>query len=205
MKKILLLICISIAGILAAGCIGEEKEIDTKTLSIIINQSDVPGLALKEQYFMAIPKSRSFTFGEGDDSGNVPGMEKYSDALPEGARHVGQSSYWADESGRKVRVLLLRYDSNTEFKDIFVKTLDNYKQRSKELKDKGIEVDDPDVGEYSFYYLSRDSQPDIRNVSLYFTYKNYYAKIEVIDTKEKSLDEAVRIAEIVENRLGENV
>lgn len=91
MKIFLLLIGISIVGILAAGCIGEEKEIDTKTLFIIINESDVPGLALKEQYFMAIPKSRSFTFGEGDDSGNVPGMEKYSDALPEGARHVGQS------------------------------------------------------------------------------------------------------------------
>ncbi len=205
MKKLLLIICISIMGILVAGCIGGEKETDTKTLSIIINESDVPGLTLKEHYFMAIPERRSFIFGEGGDSGNVPGMEKYSDALPKDTRHVGQSSYWADESGRKVRVFLLKYDSNTEYKDIFVKTFDSYKQHSKELEDKGVEVGDPDIGDYSFYYLSTDSQPDIRNVRLYFSYKNYYAKIEVSNTKEKCLDEAIRIAKIVENRLGENI
>jgi len=202
MEKLLLLILISIMGILVAGCISGETKTDTKTQSIIINQMDVPGLSLKEYYFMSIPESRTFIYGKGDDSGNVNGLEKYNDALPKGARHIGQSSYWADESGRKVRVLLLWYDSSTEFRDIFVKTLDNYKQHSKELEDQGVEVDDPDIGDYSFYYISPDSQPENLNVRLYFTYKNYYTKIEVIDIKDKSLDNAIRIAEIVEKRLG---
>jgi hypothetical protein len=205
MKKLFLIIWISIMGILVAGCFGGETETNTKPLSILINESDVPGLSLKEHYYMSIPESRSFIFGEGNESGNVPGMEKYTDALPKGTRHVGQSLYWADDSGRNVQVLLLRYDSKSKFEDIFVKTLDNYKKHNKELTDKGVEVDDPDIGDYSFYYLSRNPQSDIRTVSLYFTYKNYYAKIYVKDIKEKSLDEAIRIAKIVENRLGESV
>lgn len=62
----------------------------------------------------------------------------------------------------------------SEFEDTFVKTLDN-KQHSQELKNKGIDIDDPQIRDNSFYYL--ETKSNVENIRLYFTHKNHHAKI----------------------------
>ena len=96
---------------------------------------------------------------------------------------------------------MLKYDSDSGFKETFIPTLTNYKLNTEELKDLGVEVDDPNIGDYSFYY----NEIDTGSIRLYFTYENYYAKIEVADEKENSLNESIRIAKIIKDRLDENI
>jgi len=95
---------------------------------------------------------------------------------------------------------LIRYDSSSKFEETFVKTLENYKKHSQDLKNKNIYVDDPHIGDSSFYYLETNS--NVETIRIYFTNGNYYAKISVTDENGKSLDEANRIARIVDSRLG---
>jgi len=91
--------------VLISGCMDKEEATISETdpesgihaQTLIINQSDIPGLSLVESYFMAIPRSSSYDFGDGDDSGIVPGMEKYVNSLPEGTRPVGQFSDWSED------------------------------------------------------------------------------------------------------------
>ena len=176
-----------------------NQESGNQTLDLIINQNDIPGHTLVEHYFMSTSNNSPYTFS-GHESGQGTGIENYIGSLPTATRNVGQFSYWADRSGQEVRVLLIKYDSNSGFEGTFVPTLDNYKRNTDKLKDIGVEVDDPNIGDYSFYY----NEIDKGNIRLYFTYENYYAKIEVADKKENNVNESIRIATIIKDRLDEN-
>ena len=198
--------------ILTSGCIGEDKpksymptnilinqESGNQTPDLILKQNDVPGFTLVEHYFMAITNNSAYIFSD-QESSQATGIKNYIGFLPTGTRNVGQFSYWADESGHEVRVLLIKYDSNSGFEGTFVPTLDNYKRNTEKLKDIGVEVDDPEIGDYSFYY----NEIDKGNILLYFTYQNYYAKIEVADQIENNVNESIRIATIIKDRLDES-
>ena len=213
MKKFLITYILIIIGIIfISGCTEENKpksyipkdilinqESGNQTPDLIIKQNDVSGFTLVEYYFMAISNNSAYTFS-GHESGRATGMKNYIGSLPTGTRNVGQFSYWADKSGQEVRVLLIKYDSNSGFERTFVPTLDNYKRNTEKLKDIGVEVDDPDIGDYSFYY----NEIEKGNIRLYFTHQNYYAEIEVADEKKNNLNESIRIATIIKDRLDEN-
>ena len=58
----------------------------------------------------------------------------------------------------------------------------------------------PNIGDASFY-MSMTKNIDVGQFRLRFIQKNYMVQIEVLDEKDKSLNEAIRIAKIVNRRL----
>lgn len=119
-----------------AGCIGEEKtdtdtpashqnnqESDDQTTDSIVIQSDVRGLTLDPNYhFFAVPKNTLYVFGNLTDL-------TYGATLPIGYRNVGEKSRWTDQSGRVVRIILYKYDSNPS---TTIEYITNLKGTSKE-------------------------------------------------------------------------
>lgn len=212
MKK-MLHISIIVGIVFVAGCIGGEKVTDTgqksvtETSDLIIKQSDVPGLPQIKSYYFAFPKSRSLVNVNsrilagwhmnmvGDDIVKV-----YEDTLPVGTKNVGQNSNFLDNSGRRITVSFTKFDSNSEFKKYFVDKQEVCKNIKTNLEGCGL----PNIGDDSYYsYRVRNNQPDVETIVLEFVHRNYFVYIEVIDEKEKSLNEAIRIAKIVESRIGE--
>lgn len=227
MKK-LLLTCILIVGIIfITGCIGEEKtntgtltssqisqESDTQAPDLIIKPSDVPGRTLTEYFFIGFPKSTIYSCEYRSLLSTESGEVKYKDVLPLGTRNVGQLSSWSDESGRSIVVVLRKYDSNSGFKDEkversnrFAVDIDDFKQNTQAYKDVGRDIGDANIGDCSIYkclpiYPDRpDYQPDVKNTFLTFIYGNYLVNVIVVDEKDKSVNEAIRIAKIIESEL----
>lgn len=213
MKK-LLLTCILIASIIfITGCIGEEKtntetstsdqinqESDNQVPDLILKPNDVPKLTLTDYSFKAVSKSATYDLNNTDGS-------SYRDVLPLGMRNVGQGSEWEDESGRRVRVDISKFDSNLDseaFSEAWDKQVDEYTnyvdQHPQEAKESALIMGNPNIGDASFY-MSLGYNPDVEQNSLQFTHKNYVVGIEVVDEKDKSIKEAKRIAEIIKSRL----
>ena len=221
MKK-LLLICILIMSIIfITGCIGEEKP-DTETLStsqnnqqsnsqtteLLLKQNDLSGHALTSYSFKAYPKVTEFY------SNNQNFLTKYSDILPEGKRNVGQSMEWHQMTDQRLTVTvdLTKCDSNSGFED-YLELIENIMHESlNELDSKekeefitgyGFEEGNPDIGDHSYYKSMAYGGPStgIYATGLTFYYKNYLCHITVLDAKDKSKNEAIRIAKIIESRL----
>jgi len=220
MKK-LLLTCILIVSIMfITGCIGEEKtdtetptssqishESNTQVPDLIMQPSDVPGLTLTDYYFIAVSKSAAFDLNNIDTPQSYQNAQ-YQNVLPLGMRNAGQQSKWEDESGRRVEVVLTKFDSNSGFEVLsegWDEQRDEYNdqinQHPQEFKESGLSVmGNPNIGDAS-YYVSLPSGQDVETIVLNFIYKNYMVCIEVNDEKDKSAKEAIRIAKIVKNRL----
>ena len=220
--KKLLLICILVMSIIfITGCIGEEKP-DTGTLStsqnnqqsnsqtteLLLKQNDLLGYALKSYSFKAYPKVTEFYLN------NQNFLTKYSGVLPEGKRNVGQSMEWQEmvDQGLTVTVDLTKYDSNSGFEDyleltenIMHESLNKLDSEKKEefIIGYGFEEGNPDIGDHSYYKSMAYAGPStgIHATYLTFYYKNYLCQITVLDAKDKSKNEAIRIAKIIESRL----
>ena len=93
-------------------------------------------------------------------------------------------------------------DSNSRFKSYFdIKT--KYFEEKKDGKQDVLDADFgyPNIGDSSYYYAVPKNELNTAGTRLEFARGNYIGLIRVIDNKDKSLNEAIRIARIVENRL----
>lgn len=217
MKK-LLLIFVIIGIVFVAGCIGGEKVTDTKTSTdsqtnqksdtqtpeSIIQPSDVPGLTLKDFSFFAVPKSLDVIH---DGLNGPTGLIRYKDNLPVGTKKIGaESSSWEDATGRLVSIGYIHYDSTNNFssqKLLYpLSNLNSWKEQGKI-----IGYGDPKIGDYSIWieYPIKSSSgvnnPDVQHIFLNYIYKTNIVNLQVIDEKDKSLNEAVRIAKLIQSRL----
>lgn len=207
MKKLLTIFILMVSILFISGCTSEEKtnpeasidsqinqQSDAETPDLMIKPRDVPGLTLMNYHFSAVPKSGIITFK------NESGVKEYKDVLPLGNRNVGEVSVWGDESGRQLIFGLGKYDSNIgleDFKVDFTYTTEG----AQKMKDFGCDFGDPNIGDFSNYESCPYSTSDIKYTKLKFAYKNNLVSIFVIDENDKSLNEALRIAKIVEGRL----
>ncbi len=114
--------------------------------------------------------------------------------MPIGNRHIGETSSWRDNSGREIQVITLKFDSNSEFNNYF--STDFGKQT---VRSYCINVNDPKIGDNSAYCSW--SNPNVLNIILEYTYNKNFVFIRVTDEKDKSLSEAIRIANVVKSRL----
>jgi hypothetical protein len=209
MKKTLIFF-ILIIFLLFTGCVGGEDESTPETDSesgtthdFIIKSSDLPGLTLNGYFFYATPESDIYTFN------SSPGS-KYTDALPSGTRNVGEKSYWINESGQHVvAVEIEKYDSDDGLETIFknreewIEMIKNAIEHDAELSWAEYETDTCNIGTKGYYESTSPlSDPDISLTMLTFmTSNNELVTINVRDETGKDLDEAMRIAKIVEERL----
>ena len=216
MNKISIICILIVSVIFISGCTSDEQassdiltssqsnqESATQSPELIIKQSDVPGLTLNQNYDLyAVQKNTVYVYG------NESGRIKYTDTLRMGYRNVGENSRWGDHSGRGVNVELFKYDSNSGLMEIIFKIKDSYDTVSKEeLKvaeeEKGIKFvfGDPNIGDYSYYVSTTDINTDIKATSITLIYKNNLVFMSVIGEKDKSFNEAIRIAKLVKSRL----
>ena len=214
--KKLLLTCILIMSIVfIAGCIGEEKtdtetpashqitqESDTQTTDSILKPSDVPRLTLNpNSEFYAVPKNTLYVYG------NITNREGYGDTLPIGYRNVGEKSIWEDQSGRRVRIFLSKYDSdpNSKLIESFTDLEDNFEEeyvaKWKHQPNTDYDWGDPHIGDYSWYYTSTDQSTDIQTTIIWLLYSDNHVMMEITDEEGKSKKEAIRIAKIIKSRL----
>lgn len=216
MKKSLIICILIVSVIFISGCTSDEQasseismssqsnqKSDTQNPELIIKQSDVPGLTLDQNYDLyAVQKNTIYVYGNESD------RVRYANTLRIGYRNVGEESQWKDQSGRQVKVELSKYDSNSGLIELISNTKDVWGTTSKEeLKvaedEHGVKFDfgDPNIGDYSIYRSVTDLNTDTQGTLLYFIYKNNYVYIVVSDEKDKSFNEAIRIAKIVKSRL----
>jgi len=214
--KKLLLICIVIVGIVfVAGCIGGKKatnsiesqtqpKSNTQIPDLIIKQSDVPGLTLKEYNFIEVPKNISFNYTAYSEG--VPQVE-YKDVLRIGFRNSGQDSKWMDMSGpRGLDVVFRKFDSNDGIeklfadKQLYCENIKAGKIQTDEYSNNGCAS--PNIGDKSFYtYYTYRNNRYIEATEVLFVRRNYLVIVKVGDLKGESVNESIRIAKIVERRL----
>ena len=138
--------------------------------------------------------------------------EKYTDVLPIGMRNVGQESSWKDKSGRRVDVYFIKLDSPS-FNKCYVESMDALIDEINQnpqlhLKSSFIGTEDVNnmvhlsIGDYCYYIPKQDPDNlDIQQTNLVFCYKNNWVWMSVIDETDESINEAIRIAKKVKNRL----
>ena len=116
MKKLLIICILIVSIILISGCTSDEQanseistsdqinqESDDYVPDLILKPNDVPKLTLSKYNFIAVSKSAIYDL-------NSTGVSTYQDVLPLGMRNVGQGSEWEDQSGRRVRVGIEKFD-----------------------------------------------------------------------------------------------
>ncbi|MDW7732940.1 MAG: hypothetical protein SCH66_10995 [Methanolobus sp.] len=212
--KHIMTISIVIACLLFTGCISNEEDTSeasyysgsVQTPDFIIKPSDVPGLTLNSYFFYAVPENEIYT------SNSSPGS-KYTESLPVGTRNVGEKSYWMDESGQHaVAVEIEKYDSDDGLEAMFehgyewIEIVRNATEHGVDIQ--GIEYDTYDtdacdIGTNGIYSSKAPSdKPKISYTTITFmTSNNELVTVNTIDERGKDLDEAIRIAKIVEARL----
>lgn len=216
MKKLFIISILFFSAFFISGCISDEKtnsetspdsqinqNLDTQSVDLIIKSKDVLGLTLSQNYkFLAVPKNTLYVYGD-----NGIDQKRYTNTLPIGYRNVGEESTWRDQSGRQVTVTLFKYDSNSELIELISNTKEYWDSTKEEWKDaeveNGVKLDfgESNIGDYSHYISSTDINTDIQGTTITFVYKNNLATIFVTDEKDKSFNEAIRIAKLVKNRL----
>jgi hypothetical protein len=216
MKKFSVICIIIVSVILISGCTGGDKSIDsnalndaqtnqkldTKASDLLIKPSDVPGLTLKNFGFIAVPKSSSYIYSN-SSSGDIE-MSSYQDTLPIGTRNVGQSSIWLDNSGRMLQIESHKYDSNANFQFDYIQVCGILTEQNKNYSDvMDFGCGNPSIGDNSYYQygIDKKNKPDVAITQLVFTYRNNIVEIRNTDEKEKSVNEAIRIAKIIKSTL----
>jgi len=144
-------------------------------------------------------------------SSTTYGIQMYDNVLPLGTRNVGQVSTWKEESGREVRVYLIKFDSSTSFVKSYAEAwgfLEDYAKKNPEkMSDDGPFGNinnkvDLNIGDYSYYISQQDKHNlNIQITSLAFLYKNNYVTLQVKDETDDSVNEAIRIAKKIKSRL----
>ena len=232
--KQLILICLLIVSVtFISGCTSDEQasseistssqsnqESDTQNPELIIKQSDVPGFSLDIYHYYAIQKSVSmndipdnmglnnFNLISGRERDSIKGipLSRYNDKLPIGLRNCGEVSCWSDDSGRKVIVRILNFDSNSNFEEYFNNynsyLLDDYNWIVDDYNFRLINCyDDNSVGDFSKICEFKSANKDIVSIFIEFSHENYIILVDVIDEGDLTKKEVIRIGEIIESRL----
>jgi hypothetical protein len=208
-KKVLIY-SILIVCLLFSGCVDVEDEstseantVSDNTPDFIIGPDDVPGLILNSYFFYSVPENDLYTR-------RLYNTSKYTDALPLGTRNVGEKSYWMDESGKHaVAVEIEKYDSDEGLESIFkngyewMEIIRKVDPQDANLPWAEYESDTCNFGTNGYYETksSLDENDVSRTNILFMTSNNELVTINVRDETGKDLDEAMRIAKIVEERL----
>jgi hypothetical protein len=200
MKKLLPISIIIVGIVFVAGCIGGEKtsQSNSQSPNSILKTDDIPGFILWQNSYIAVNKSSpvNFNFNSSNFSRayyEVDGMEYYKDELKTNMKKIGEKSIWTGKSGQTVDYLLIKYDSNSGFKDWF-----DYLQKAPKSK-YVVDVGTANIGDFSLY--SKGYSGGMETTSIYFAYKNYYAQIGFTGKNGTTYDEATRIADIIKSRL----
>ena len=207
MKKLLIIYILIVSIIFISGCTSDETNSESSTSSqtnsqsdLILRSSDVPGFVIQEYSFMSYPKDLSYNF---NDEKFLTG---YTDVLPEGKRNVGQYMKWEDKTNGRLTVAIRKYDSNSGIEEYLKgqELLKNNPMEKEEFEQWKIltefEEGNLKIGDYSYYLI-------IKNTYGYTTKLNFYNDYGVcqmiinLDNKDKSKNEAIRIAKLIESRL----
>lgn len=215
MKKILIICVLIVSIIFISGCTSDEQassEISTSSQTndqsdLILKSSDVPGFVLQEYSLFAYPKDITYNLND------KKFLTKYTDLLPEGNRNVGQSMIWEDKTVGRITVAIVKYDSNSGIEDD-LKSKENEMQDALNLQTADereqyltifeYEEGNLKIGDYSFYKLMKMPWGDkgIYYTTISFYKKNGVCHIEyILEDKDESKKEAIRIAKIIESRL----
>ncbi|MCZ7399104.1 MAG: hypothetical protein O8C62_05390 [Candidatus Methanoperedens sp.] len=209
MRKLLLISILIVVFTIFTGCIGSEKEKD-KALSsvattpsqttvqksgaqespIILKLSDVPeGFKLEASMNFSAPKTDFCTINSSLNCTMAP----YQGNVPAGNRFIGNMMGYADESGRKIRVKYFILDTTDGIRE----KIESVKSRSSQSDNIG----EPNVGDYSVYSVLTDT--NFTTTIVLFSDKNYFFEIGVLDDKNKSLNNAINYAKVIESRISQ--
>lgn len=215
MKKLLIICVLILSVIFISGCTSDEQassEISTSSQTndqsdLILKSSDVPGFVLQEYSLFAYPKDITYNFND------KKFLTKYTDLLPEGNKNVGQDMIWEDKTVGRITVSIVKYDSNSGIEDD-LKSKENEMQDALNLQTADereqfltffeYEEGNLKIGDYSFYTLKKMPYGDkgIYYTTISFYKKNGVCQIEyILEDKDESKKEAIRIAKIIESRL----
>lgn len=192
-------------SLIIGGCIVEEV-IGAKVPDPLIVPEDFPEMTLKNNDFFSLPENDTLNIS-GHLSGNaVITTQKGTESLPNESRKAGQNMVWENETGKRIQVGYIKYDSNEGFKDFFDRQLRSCPQRKNNtnMLAESLEIgcDPAGIGEYGIY-VSRvlKNDPEMKSVSLQYSRGNYIVKVIVNDKKDVSFEEAVEIAKRIDGRL----
>ena len=201
MKKSLIIFMLVVSVIFISGCTGDgQTDADALSPDLIIKPSDVPGLTLDDGYtFYEVQTDTTFV-----DGGK---FDRYKENLSVGYRNVGEKSKWEDQSGRVLRVELLKYDSNFGLENIISQMKYESDTRTEEIKqdeaEYGVKIGfgDPNIGNNSFYVSSTDVETGIQSTNVFFVFNNNIAVVDVTDDGKKSYNDAIRISKLMVSKL----
>lgn len=205
MRKNIAYLGIIALSLVIGGCI-VEKVIGEKVPDPLIVPEDFPNMTLEYNDFFSLQENDTLNIS-GYLSGNANiATHKETESLPNGSRKVGQNMVWENETGKRIQVGYVKYDSNEGFKDFFDKQLRSCPQRKNNtnMLAESLEIgcDPAGIGEYGIY-VSRvlKNDPEMKSVSLQYSRGNYIVKVIVNDKKDVSFEEAVEIAKRIDDRL----
>lgn len=207
MNKILifsiLLICLLFSGCVdiddkqisgvASDSLTDSKSVQTPDL--IVKTSDFPTMTLEDCHFMAASNSESFNILRGQNYTR----RSYTDVLPTDTRNVGESSTWSDKSGHKVMVDVYKSDLDSDFEEDWKEYKKHYSDMAAPIDQ--VKYDTLSIGTDCFYTtVASDTNSEITCLD-FISPENILIHITVVGENDKTLDEAIRIAKIVEDRL----
>ncbi|MDP2217390.1 MAG: hypothetical protein Q8J68_08900 [Methanolobus sp.] len=209
--KNMFIIYVLIACVLFSGCMGvDNKEVSeasfvsqtnsesTQVPDFIVKPEDVPGFNLLAYIIYSVPESDSFELSD------IPKIEgnltsHYPFASPKGVCNVGEATIWIDQSERGVSASIYKFDSDLGIDEhfVYVKKIIDGKIPASEV----VEFGSCSIGTECYYNRIEQRSGFFTTQLTFFTSNNEMVIVGVTDDKEKSLDEAIRIARIVEGRL----
>ena len=225
MKRLLIICILIVSVIFISGCTSEEKtetpmssqnsqESDTESTGSILKSSDVSGYTSSGHRFLSVKKNALYVpEPERNSNALIPvgwdsrsGAVEYTDTLRMGYRNVGEEIWWRTESGKGLMVSVNKFDSDPDSSLIeLFNELKEKSERASEVLNSAqldiMDIGDPKIGDYSYYFATIDTTTDIQHTKLYFIHGNTGVTVDAIDEKGISKSTAIRVAKIIEDRL----
>jgi hypothetical protein len=176
-----------------------SQESNATSPDLLIKPSDVPGLSLKDYNFYSVNEKDIYIIKNYIGSLSAP-PGYYKTSLPAGSRNIGQTSTWKGDGIQVVNVEVLKFDSDAGIKDYFDSELKKCDNMVKQDQQKQGQCGSLSIGDNSYYTSVIPT-----NAWLTFSQRNYHVDIRVTvnvtDEKDKGLNEAIRIGNIIKSRL----
>jgi hypothetical protein len=203
MKNKLLVLMVLLSA-LSSGCIFEPQEkllpvnYDQKNITInyvvttsILDKNDFPDFNLKDHIYFVFPENLSLTLDT--ESSHGTGTVDASSEIPNGYRIYGSEEAYNSSK----RFMLLQYkvfDNGDRLNDSMNLTVTDYVNHG--FKSKILN------GTYKGRIFALENETKDMNITIIlFGYDTIIGKIGVQDYKDKSLNESLKILDIVQDRL----
>ena len=210
MNKLLTICILIITVVFISGCTSDEKTNsetstgDAQIPDVVIKSDVVDGIPFRYSFLYVVPQNNEIKF---NGISFPESFNKSDDVPPDGTKKVGENWEWDDGEGRISKVIYIKYDST----DNFLTWTDGLLSDAKYWKMKGTTIDygNPEIGDFSIwteskeidYGKSEEIDKNIHATESIFTYTTLWVRLSVIDDKDKSRDEALRIAQLIKDRL----